>query len=204
MAKERPPATFLSLARELRQSILTHSYPYENYTSSWTFAGEKAKVDELVAALRTAIRPTCSAILLDIQYAETKWRAKLQEIQRAVKVAGAAHCNDLEDQEALWTIICEGQAPWIRIHRKLYLMNRKWWYETAAGNEWVQKKEEMEKTNGKRDNEAFGSLVDKHVHPPWDNQARCRNVLHFVVTVDAWVGPSGLGMRRTSSAQRGC
>lgn len=192
MAQEPAPVTFLSLARELRQNILIHSHNYEKDMDSWTFAEERAKGDELVAALEKAVEPTYCEILPDIQYAKTQWLIELRDTQRAVEAAGARLCTDREDEEVLWNITREGQAPWVRIHRKLYLMNRKWWYETAAGKKWLEKRDEIRETNGNRDYEAFGSLVDQHVHPPWDNHARCRSVLMNAVSVTAWVGPSGV------------
>lgn len=185
--------TFLQLARELRQNILIRSYTFENDISSWTFTEEKAKVDKLVAALEASVGPTLGQILLDIDYAKTQWFAELRETREAVEAAGAPHCTNLKDEEALRKVTREGQAPWVRILHKLYLMNRKWWWETSAETTWNDKKEEIRKSHGNYDYEGFGCIIDVHVHPPWDNHGRCRNVLFATFPlVDAWVGPSGV------------
>lgn len=44
-----------------------------------------------------------------------------------------------------------------------------------------------------RDYEALELIIDEQIYPPWDDSARCRNiVLKSAVYVDAWVGSSGV------------
>ncbi|TID23991.1 hypothetical protein E6O75_ATG02356 [Venturia nashicola] len=168
------PTSFLKLPSELRKMAQLRG----RHELVEFYGTEKVKVAQLVAALETAVGRTCSAVLVEIQHAKTKWLAELRETQKTLEAAGAAHFNGLEEnKKRLGTSHVED--------RHLGLAS-------TASSIWLEKKKEIQKTKGNRNYESFRSLVDDHVHPPWDNYARRHDMLRYAVSVDARVGPSGV------------
>ncbi|QDS74082.1 hypothetical protein FKW77_009541 [Venturia effusa] len=225
MAQERVPANFLSLARELRQEILVESYAYESLEGeavigrtiaqrsilndilegSWTFTKHMTDIEEWVTALKRSVQYD-SNVSGDVDYAKSKWFKDLQterswREQCAEKFWPALHDpqpSHTSMKELFWKITREGRAPWARVHCKLYLLNRKWWHETQARNDWTAKCAEVSrssgcprKEDGSKDVEALWLMTDNYISAPWDAGARRRHN-SCSSSGEEWVGPSGV------------
>lgn len=206
MATKKPPVSFLSLARELRQKILIESYQYDE-TTPWTAALHNQQWTATLIATLTAIHPNLTS---DVQYADTK-------AVEAMVTAAEQHWSRIHpwgipstqfrgtpimteaNREMVWNVSRGGLAPWTKMCRKLYLKNQKWWYEGGgeAGFHAVMKElspDSFRNARAERD-------ADLQFFPSWDRHCRNRDIhrrVEYDEAVADWPGgASGVAWDKT-------
>ncbi|TID23990.1 hypothetical protein E6O75_ATG02355 [Venturia nashicola] len=105
----KPPTTFLSLARELRQRILSETYQDDD-EAPWRVALS----NQQWSATLNAIHP---ALFSDVDYVNSKWVedmiALAEDKWSAKHPSGLTTMRD-EDRAAVWTAYWGDTAPWSR------------------------------------------------------------------------------------------
>jgi hypothetical protein len=73
----------------------------------------------------------------DVDYAKEKWLRALQtqREQREQARNRRGRICQRKGGESIWHTTREGTVPWLRVHRKLYIMNRSWWHELGGCDE---------------------------------------------------------------------
>ncbi|KAE9984879.1 hypothetical protein BLS_000962 [Venturia inaequalis] len=156
------PTTFLSLPSELRQDILIRSY---HLTSNEAIQCWNHPIDNgrewLQDFHRTQINAWANTLLLldekiidDVEYVRNQWLEGIETLPPSfLPCCYLLGWQDLTEDErkVIWTSTQTGEEPWKRIHRKLYVLNRQWYYAKASPRSVVR---------------GYNAAA----HPPWDKQ----------------------------------
>lgn len=150
MASDKPdkPASFLTLARELRQKILLQTYDVTKYTQrgfplnprvasktsnmtgttdwdKWRCRDHKERIEKWCSVLRAI--DAAPSFNQDIQYVEKKWKEELEDerLRRETKAKDSWRADrGWIYVERLWESTREGEAPWTRLHGALCEFNQ--------------------------------------------------------------------------------
>ncbi|RDI82163.1 hypothetical protein Vi05172_g7842 [Venturia inaequalis] len=179
MKPNKPPTTFLSLPRELRQKILLESYKNDD-KSPWKVAPE----NQQWSASLNSIHP---ALAIDVDYVQGK------SVENMMVIAGQHWCARQpsgkltmknEDRALVWTAYWGDAAPWYRVGRTLYLKTHKWWFQGGGFEYWHGALPSPLATVADR------QVADEQIFPPWDLQGRARDMHQnsWHETVADWSG----------------
>ncbi|TLD36515.1 putative glutaminase [Venturia nashicola] len=165
----KPPTTFLSLARELRQRILSETYQDDD-EAPWRVA----LGNQQWSATLNAIHP---ALFSDVDYVNSKWVedmiALAEDKWSAKHPSGLTTMRD-EDRAAVWTAYWGDTAPWSRVGRTLFLKNHKWWYAGGGCGDWHEAMRQFDRDP--RDREVLGRIADIESFSLWDHHGRIRDI----------------------------
>ena len=211
-------ATFLSVARELRQNILIQSYQCDTWSTVLDFTEHKDDIKRWAATPESAVAVAAISskeniesvrsqrhieIVADKLYAKSKSLEVLKKQQEIFLWS----MSDKEARATIWKTTRGESEPRGRVHRKLYLMKQKWWHDMGGRKAWTLKEQRIFASKncsmneaGRKDEDASHLVADTRVYVPWDKKARRRDVEGYREYIAHWQeGPSGLAWDRTGS-----
>lgn len=129
----KEPASFLTLARELRQKILAETYDPEEdmseYHEYWSVSAAKEEIETRVNALRKVDGNI--SYREDIDFVKAKWLEELEKFRQIREQRAEKYWRRMsdEDREEAWGATRDGWPPWKTIHFCLSGLGQAWWDE---------------------------------------------------------------------------
>lgn len=159
MAPKTLPTSFLTLPHELRQDILIRTYhatsilaiqrwndPVESGIV-WLVNFHKTKIDEWDNTLQSIDED----IIDDVAFVKKEWLREVDNLPPCLPNGSLKWLDIIENEpQAIWTFTQDGEEPWKRIYRKLYIFNRNWKHPKVH-----------------KDPDAY---LSRSRTPPWDKQ----------------------------------
>ncbi|KAE9991644.1 hypothetical protein EG327_011265 [Venturia inaequalis] len=207
----KEPATFLTLAIELRQKILAHTYELpkleENrFPDNRNIRGYKDDVKKWHWTLKGVNKQFSQ----DMDFVASQWMRELMELRTIREKAEEDDWGNLVGyfdatwvREVIWRRGREGKSPWTRVHSYLFELNQFWWTMLDGQKRWRELEGRIlaEDQFGERDDcfyltEEEMEKERQKIQPPWD--IRCE-VINGNSDSKFWVGhaswnrgPSGI------------
>ncbi|QDS74080.1 hypothetical protein FKW77_009522 [Venturia effusa] len=132
MAPNKPPASFSTLARELRQKILSQTYDFTK--GHWTYRNHKSNIEDWTRKLHRAV--DVAEIKEDIDDVKGSWMSELEGRRREHEEVFESVWARKSPVGRIgsWKMTRYGEAPWVRVHYQLDEVD-KIWFEKRGGRE---------------------------------------------------------------------
>lgn len=178
--KER--TTFLTLALELRQKILAHTYELPKLEEN-RFPDDRSIRDykDDVEEWHWILKGVNKQFSQDMDFVASQWMRELMELRTIREKAEEDgwgkmwHYNSRGPRANVWERDREGEAPWARVHTYLFELNLFWWMRLDGKKRWRLLERRILAENQFGEEEGRICLTEEEVEierqkhqPPWD------------------------------------